>query len=217
MAGDSFISFEDWVEWMFDRRGTDWVWEEEFEWQPWLQNRRLVAEHAIRLHNNPVPVLSRFSNEQAGDGLWILYSSATEYCMFSESCKLPTELYHLLIMSLVPLLRQLLPERLPLSDESESDRIACAVYMFWDIAPIWPDRSTDSDKAELDVCLDEMRQALMIPHPAAHKHALHGLGHFCLYARERTTPIIDDWLKTNPRILPSIREYALLARVGGVQ
>lgn len=217
MSKQKQITFEDWITWMFDRDEGGWEHDVRGSDHPWLANSRMLTEHFIRLHEAPRTVLAPYSNEQIGFGLWALYSSHSEVgAPFAES-RVPRDLFHRAIRSVATLVRELAPKRLDRSESVNGDTLHGALYMFWDIAPIWPFDPTDADKETLDVCLSQMQSVLHVPHPVAAYHALHGLGHFALHVADRTAPVIDAWLATQPRIGPTIREYAERARLGNVQ
>lgn len=72
MGSQGHISFEDWIAWVFDRTSGDWVWEEDYGGDAWFTNDRLMAEYFIDVHTNSVELLSDFSNDQIGWGLWNL-------------------------------------------------------------------------------------------------------------------------------------------------
>lgn len=217
MSKENQISFEDWVVWMFDRDHGSWEHDVRDSDFPWLANSRLLTEHFIRLHEAPRTVLVPFRNEQIGSGLWALYSSHSAVGAPFAGPQVPRDLFHRAIRSVATLIRELAPKRIDRSESINGDKLHGALYMFWDIAPIWPFDPTDADRETLEVCLSEMRSALEVPHPVAAYHALHGLGHFAIQVPDRTTPIIDAWLATRPRIGPTLVEYAERARIGNVQ
>lgn len=217
MSKQNQITFEDWVVWMFDRDQEGWQHNVRDTDHPWLTNFRLLTEHFIQLHEAPRAVLNPYSNEQIGFGLWALYSSHSEVGAPFAEPNVPRDLFHRAIRSVAILIRELAPKRIDRSESVNGDTLHGAIYMFWDIAPIWPFDPTDADRETLDVCLSEMQSTLQVPHPAAYYHALHGLGHFAIHVQDRTTPIIDAWLATRPKIGPTLVEYAERARRGNVQ
>lgn len=216
MAKENHISFEDWVEWVFNRDDSEWVWKGDNLSAKWLRNTKLIAEHFVQLHCNSVRSLCQFTNNQIGLGLGNLYSAIVGLCPVDGN-GISTDLHHEMIRSLLMMMRQLLPERVPHNETFFSDEISTAVYMFWDSASMSPFKPTDADKALFRVCLEEMQHALYVKHPAAQMHALHGLGENHYEIPSVTQEIIDRWLATNPHILPSVTKYAQRARVGLVQ
>lgn len=225
MAGPDHISFEDWVVWVFDRTNRDWVWREldceryvdDDDAFPWLLNGPLQAQHFIDLHHDSVRQLSKYNDDQVGWGLWNLYSGVCDISVISGH-GLPLEMHSQMIRSLLPMMRQILPDRVSHVDIFQSNDISCAFYMFWDLAGIWPFGTADREaNSELvDICYAEMEQALYLDHPVAQHHALHGLGHFYVGHPWRTTSTVDCWLNSKPDLLPFIREYAQQARVGAI-
>ncbi len=184
---------------------------------PWLDNHRLLTEHFIRLHEAPRTVLAPFSNEQVGIGLWALYSNHSAIGAPFAAPHVPGFVFYRAIRGVATLIRELAPKRIDRKESVNGDTLHGALYMFWDIVPIWPFQPTDADRETLGVCLSEMQAALHVPHPTAAYHALHGLGHFAHSVPDQTVPIIDAWLATRPKIGPNLREYADDARRGCVQ
>jgi hypothetical protein len=217
MSKSGDISFEDWVTWMFDRAVGDWEWDIDTCDCPWLDNTNLLTAHFVRLHDAPRLVLNPYSNDQIGWGLKALYSGASDVGSPYTNPDVPDELRFRAIRSIATLIREIAPRRLPRDESLNGDALYLALYMYWDIAPIWPFGPNAADHSKLEVCLSEMKAALSVDHPVAAYHALHGLGHFALQVRDRTTPIIDSWLATRPNIGPALRDYAAAARTGCVQ
>ncbi|MEM7754910.1 MAG: hypothetical protein AAF297_04660 [Planctomycetota bacterium] len=169
-------------------------------------------DYFTRLHENGIRTLEPFSNEDVGAGLWALYSSASQLCppfhVVSRSD------LHRAIRAVGTFVAETMPQRLALDVE---DRIYSAVYMFWDLVPIWPHRAGPFEAEDRCVCIEEMARCLRVDHPLARYHALHGLGHFELIAGNKATRVIDDWLTSEPAIDPTLTEYANLARMGNVR
>jgi len=212
MAKENHISFEDWVEWMFDRQDKDWIWK--IESPIWISNHRLMAEHFVALHLNPLAPLANFNDDQIGWGFWNLYSPLIETSPFTPEVR-ELGLFGELIESLVPCLKNFL-----LRDAAKSYLISSypgmSFFMFWDICGIWPRRSTDSDRTLLDLAFKEMEASLYVSHPVAQYHALHGLGEFRSLAKHRTAEIVKNWLATKPHIDDEIAQYAKDAMRGNV-
>ena len=208
-------SFEDWVEFCFRGRPTSEFWfiDLEDDEVPWLgRDDVLSVDYFTRLHENGVEVLNAFSNEEIGAGLWALYSSASELCPAFHV--VPRDDLHRAIRSVGIFVSQTLPVRLtPGSEDPPHD----ALYMFWDIVPIWPHRVGPFEAEDRAVCIDEMAACLEVEHPTARYHALHGLGHFELTESGRCTQVIDQWLATSPLLDTKLRDYAVRARRAYIQ
>jgi hypothetical protein len=67
-----------------------------------------------------------------------------------------------------------------------------------------------------EVLLDVMTRTLGLESEPCREGALHGLGHWHRAYPDRTTTIIDEWLKGEPCISPDLRQYAMSARSGCV-
>lgn len=212
MAKANFISFEDWVEWVFNHDDGDWVWTAAYP--SWQSNHRLMVEYFVALHRNPFNLLAKFTDNQIGWGFWNLYSPLKGMSPFTPEVQ-QLGLFDELIDSLVPCLRSFL-----LRKEAKKYDVdtypGVSFYMFWDISSIWPRQPTDIDRKLLSQALKEMEEALYVPHPVAQYHGLHGLGEFHSLAKQRTADIIQNWLATNPRIDEALTKYALDAKMGNV-
>jgi hypothetical protein len=67
-----------------------------------------------------------------------------------------------------------------------------------------------------DALLDVMARTLRLESEPCREGALHGLGHWHHAHPERTTAIVDEWLREQPRISPELHQYAMNARSGCV-
>lgn len=217
MAEQNYISFEDWVVWMFDRRDKEWALDVEENDIPWMSNHRLLTEHFISLHRDPVRPLVRYSNDQIGWGLYWLYSSYAGVAVPFLNEQIPVSRQQEAIRSVAMLVAKLVPIRLPDPETIDTDALNNTIYMFWEIFPVWPFDPTDANRAMQEVCLEEMQVSLQVNHPVARFHALHGLGHFALQLPERVAGIIDAWLATEPVLSSVLSEYVQAARAGTVQ
>ncbi|MEM1184632.1 MAG: hypothetical protein AAGI53_06470 [Planctomycetota bacterium] len=214
MNPERTISFDDWIRFYFDRTEGDWAFDPDAEEPAWLERPLDLTEHFIRLHDSANQVLRPYSSFQIGQGLWSLYSGASDFGAPYTKRAVPRKHMHRAIRAVGTLVREFLPRRLSRNDLGE---IHGALYMFWDITPIWPHKTGPYEAEDLDVCLSEMQGCLTVDHPTAHYHALQGLGHFALINPSRCREIIDLWLETRPALDNALREYAARARDGDVQ
>lgn len=87
--------------------------------------------------------------------------------------------------------------------------------MWWDVIPIWAE-----DGPVVDEVLSVLRQTLRIQSNACVESALHGLGEFHCVAGDRTSVIIQDFLKecraSNRKLPAKLVEYAQAAAVGDI-
>ncbi len=213
------ITFEEWIRWNFDRPEAvepSKALALDVRHAKWEQDTRTRLAHLIRLFEDPVDVLRPYSDNQIGMSLLGMFDSGGRGWFRPSDYRNQREEFARLVHAVGQLVVMLTAARCPNKPDShEKTRIGSALYMFWDIAPIWPvDGSQDW---LLDVCLEEMRAVLVgSNHCVAQCHALHGLGHFQLYHPDRTTPIVDEFLSTRARAHPEVRDYAMLARGGRV-
>ncbi len=213
MTRSGIASFDEWENFCFRDRSESWHTQLDDHDLPWLgRDDRVPVEYFTRLHETAPVTLERFSNEEIGAGLWALYSSASE--LHPSFHLVPRQDRHRAIRSVGAFVTDAVPERL---SPGTQDILHHAVYMFWDIAAVWPHGTGPYEDEDRAVCIEEMRGCLYVDHPTARYHALHGLGHFVLIAGDDAAGVIDEWLDTSPAIDAAMAEYAARARAGSVQ
>src|SRR4029453_8138900 len=78
-----FLHFEGWVRHMFDHEASEPKWYFEPEAPVWIGPPDLNVEYITRLFEDPVSVLSKYSDEQLNQGFWFLVSNGASDCMFA--------------------------------------------------------------------------------------------------------------------------------------
>ena len=210
-------SFEEWVDSVFRRPVTDEGW-----WWDTSQPRPLDPERAPaealellnRLFRNPEAV-SRFSDQELGQGLWFLFdSSGSSYLDLVRSSILPEQARAGCVESIFELNRELLARRCGDSvEEAGPWSLITTTYMLWDLNDSLGPHP--EEPAVDEACLGTLVRILALESGVCQRSALHGLGHWAACYPERVMQTIDGFL-TRTGLAPKIRDYAAQARTGHV-
>ncbi len=197
MPNEDSISYEDWVRFIFDRTDRNWVWKEmELENFAWLQDSSINHEYFCKLAEKPLPILSSYSHDQIGDGLWVLFFPTTELCAFEDLSEHQTvqalEAFTRLALNLIA---KICPRDTPV--DAKSNNLVEAFVMLWDSIPIWPNQSTASHKRIFHKWIDELQNILEIDHPVCVESALEGLRLCALIDPDRPETITFRWIIRN--------------------
>ena len=220
MSRASKVSYDQWIEHLFREFASCSSQSDQMDVSyphAWNSNPRMLVEHYTSFLNDPVPVVVKHGKDAVGDVLWSLVSGL--HGVFVDVChpKIPREFRDRAILSMSTLMQRLASEHLTHGLWNTWNKLDTAVFMYWDIAAIWPPKGTDEGKSFLEVCLSEMKLALKIDHPVAQLHSLHGLGELYGHSPDQIAPIVDAWIASHPYANPEIIEYAQHARDGRVQ
>jgi hypothetical protein len=214
--------YPDWLRYVFDRNPEGEGWYFDIEIEPFhadeIELARLIELTCLYSGAD----LLAFSDMQVNRGLDFIFNPSCSDTVFALGrSNVPIDLRIRAIRSIQHLYSDCFAKRctevfsnkneLPISDLNE------ACYMLWDVAPIgrWTDEQ--DNPACLDASIEVLKTALTLCNTACIESALHGLGHLYHYAPERVESIVDNWLKTQPRVPDQLTRYAAEARVGYVQ
>jgi hypothetical protein len=222
------LPFEEWVAYVFDHPAEEenWWWSrpglEAPVWWNDAANRARTLSHLTRLFSKPGILLPRFSRVQIDRGFNFLVSNACSNHIFAlRDTELPWADRRACFDAMIPLYRDLFApvyqndlghtQRGP--GDPQRPNFSC--YMWWDVIPLYggidhPDRDRMND-AVLNVFGD----VLKLQSEACLESVLHGLGHWSLYIRDRTEPLVRGFLERTD-ISPALRSYAERAAVGVV-
>lgn len=214
MSRSGQVAYEDWIEFLFQafRNSSDHgLIQFPREWE---YNTRLMVEYYTRFLEDPVWIVDRFGADLTGIVLSALTSSLDDVGIEICDERIPEEMRDRAIAAMGTMMRKRAKDHFSMTPMEKWTKLDLAVFMFWDVAPIWPKKGTTAGPRLLEVCLEEMRSALQINQPVALMHGLHGLGEFHVSFPEHTEPIVNAWIESNPHADPDIMNYARHAREG---
>jgi hypothetical protein len=96
--------------------------------------------------------------------------------------------------------------------------------LFWHLFALWRDpdfvrkipepyRLQVANENEIDeACISVMETTLELPSVACQESALHGLGHWGEFQKERCRGVIASFLERHQDVRPGLRKYALQAQ-----
>lgn len=217
------LSYEAWIEWLFDREDSErsWWWQDqEIIWDT-LENHEPIIEYLTNLFCEPKFLFDRFSRNQINNGFHYLINNSCSNTMYSLlDVKIPWQKRDACFRGIPTLFKELFAKVFVddlghLSREGDSPTFAC--YMWWDVIPIVPEMGHPEQELINDVVIEVLQQILRIDSEACMESALHGLGHWQIFLPQRTEPIVLDFLKSRENISNDLRSYAKGALYGQVQ
>lgn len=214
-------TFTDWVRGIFDHPVVDPAWYWDLESDECLEADNTNAEYLTRLFSESATIFADYSDDQVGQGLWMIASSSCSNHAFSfTGGTAPWEVRQRAIQSIYLLYEQCFAKRcdcrLGHLDESEN-LLNSTCYMWWDLLPAWCDPCDPSKVRDASEYIQVMKRCLSIEHDACIEGALHGLGHWALNFPEQVGLVIDDFLKQHKKLRPELVSYAKSAREAMVQ
>jgi hypothetical protein len=218
MAGDA--AFEDVVRHLFDHPYTDPAWHRDVDADYWPATPAREAEVLTRLFRDAGTLLTPYTDDQVGQGLWYIASpscSSHAFCAVDASVPLPARLE--LVASIGDLFRQVYARRLPavLGHLGEGGPLATSCYMWWDEFP-WYLEPEDTTRRELDArMLATLGEVLALDSAPCQEAALHGINHCAVHPPPEVQAIVDRYLASGRVARPELVRYAKLARTGHVQ
>jgi hypothetical protein len=217
----AFLSFEEWVRFVFDHaaEGPQWYFEPDAPY--WVGAADVTVDYIKRLFEKPFPALTPYSDEQLNQGFWYLVSNGCSDMMFAlgeESVPLERRIHclnsflsvftHVFAVRCSPHLSHL--------DEKGPRPLNSACYMWWDLFSLGGQPGTPSHNALGEAALRVMAETLTLDSLACQESALHGLGHWQRAYPQDITRIIDRFLGLNKALRPELIRYAQSARCGCV-
>ena len=208
------LTFEEWLRHLFDHTVTKppWYWDadrDSAELEP-----QCVVAYATRLFEGARELLAPYPDAQAGEGLWFLIGECTSPLYALNDVAVPLEERLCCIKAITTIFEQcFVPRCTPhlghLGEGAGADPLNTVCYMWWDIFPVgrWEAAPLELAPSFLSV----METTLELPSPACQESALHGLGHWSRYYKERCQNIISAFLQRHEQLRPELREYAARA------
>ena len=217
------LSFAEWVTYVFDNAADEDGVFAGSSFPPWDAPRAVSLAYLTRLFEDPAPALAPYSDAQINAGLWHIVSGPSDHvdALFDRALPLAARLRA--VRAIATLHDALFAVRCTphlshlrrLSPGTGALNGVC--YMWWDLLPYHP-RPQDPARSPFDVaCLDVMRHALALPHPACQESALHGLSHWMGAVPREAGAIVDGFLQRMGDAPEALQEYARWARSGMVQ
>ncbi|MEJ2149041.1 MAG: hypothetical protein P8Z40_06135 [Chloroflexota bacterium] len=229
------ISFEAWLAHAFDHPyepevEDKWYFssDDDIDWWDAFGYPAETVAYLTRLFSDPVPPLEPFTDDQIGQGLHYLASNACSDTMFAlfgyqsdlaEISSLPPptwEKQEACLRSMVTLFEQIMAPRCgtrlghkePPGTHPPELNTVC--YMWWDTMPVQV--RSDNPERFHDLLVSVMAGMLAIDSIPCQESALHGLGHWHMYAPRQVEAAIDRFETDHT----ALREYASRAREGRV-
>ena len=214
-----FLPFENWVKFIFahEAGGPQWYFEPNAPY--WDGPPDLTVGYITKLFEDPLTILSGYSNEQLNQGFWYLVSNGASDMMFAlndEAVPLGERIRCLKSFRL--LFERVFAARcsphLSHCDEPGGRPLNSACYMWWDLFPLCP--QPGSQEVIGNTSLEVMAEILALDSLACQESALHGLGHWQRAYPKEVQQIIDRFLDANKNLRPELAAYARSARTGCV-
>lgn len=223
------ISYEEWVNYVFDHPILDPEWwfqdAESGFLQEWNEDKlpEIALDYMTRLFSDPAFLIERFSRAQIDQGLNFLVSNSCSNHMFvltnqSLLWSARSACFDAMIPLYAKLMAPVYGDDIAYLDREPkpADQPNYACYMWWDIIPLYggmdhPDRDRINDAV-----LHIFAEVLKLDSEACLESVLHGLGHWDMYMNDRTRPIVENFLRRTD-ISPELRRYAEYAATGCVQ
>lgn len=99
-------------------------------------------------------------------------------------------------------------------DEPGAGPLNQICYMLWDTTPLGYWEGSSEKETFYPVVLAVLGYALRSRNIACVESALHGLGHLRLHRERDVTPMIDEFIRSSPKLRPELRRYAENAAAG---
>jgi hypothetical protein len=201
------ISFDEFVQFVFARsipanpKAEPWYWHVET-----IFEAGEIADHYIRLFNQPAFLLTSFLPAELEQGFWAIQSCNLD-CAVAQIIwieELPFAVRELCVRSMFHLFEKLFSVQ-PLETSA---------HMWWDsLCYDWPcgNRSRakgGEDESMQDVMFETLAKVLELDSVHSQGDALHGLGHL---HHPLTEQLILGFIAKHPEISPEMKKYALAA------
>lgn len=223
------IPFDRWVEHVFDHPVLPDRWwfhfDDDFseEWNTEANPARTLA-FLTRLLREPAFLIGKYSRAQIDQGLnYLVDPSCSNHMGVIRDEALPLKDRRACIEAMTTLNSDLMApvygndlghtETVP--GDPERPNYAC--YMWWDVFPLYGGLAHPEIKQLTDSVLRVFRQSLTLRSEACLESTLHGCGHWQPYVPKQIKSMIDEFLKSRPKLRPLLRQYAQQAAEGLVQ
>lgn len=206
-------SYQDWLEYVFERPQTPRGWYFDLEWGDFDATPEEVTKLVAITMRRSGADLEQFSDRQVNEGLHFIFNNACGDIVFKLiDEKVPDAVRLDAIDSLRWLYSDCLEKRcapvLGHLDEPGATPLNSICYMLWDITPLHYKKSPEPILAVMEAALTGRNDACI-------EGALHGLGHSRSYAPDgRVEGIIRKFLERRKDLRPELVRYAEAACTG---
>ncbi|MGV3772109.1 MAG: hypothetical protein ACO1QB_04350 [Verrucomicrobiales bacterium] len=219
------VTFQDWVNYLFDHEVTEpaWYWDDP---KPISLEAPIYINYGTNLLKKAGELTSPYSDGQINQGLYRLVSINLSDEVFAlRNPEVPLNGREEFLGSILELNRDCFASRCTkhlshfdkTGEESGASPLNWICYMWWDIFVVYGNRDDPAEEPLNRACLAVMEQCLTIPHIAVQEGALHGLGHFKHYYPEESKRIIQNFMHSNSKLDQPLRIYAEAAYEGMMQ
>lgn len=212
--------YQEWLGYIFDHSEIGHAWCFDVDAPKFEANETEIAQLIEYTFRNAAVDLTRFSDAQVNQGIWVLTnSSCSDHACALRSDAVPLAIRLSAIDSIRVLYRNYFSHRctptLSHLDEQPASPLNSICYMFWDVAPISCLEGLTDETALADICFSVLADTLTIDHLACQEAAIHGFGEFQCWYPERVAAAMDGFLQTH---IPDerLRAYATKARIGRI-
>jgi hypothetical protein len=212
-------TFETWIRFCFDRQIGDVPnGDEAAIAEP---TPAVLATYLCQLFERPSILLTQFSVDQIGQGLWFICGSQSEYFRTARDRSVPQDLQIAWVRRLKNLysgvFEQVCAQSLGhLSGWPEAPNLANDVcYMLWDLDCLEGAAMFPGHEHLIDPIFEVLESVVRSDHPACIESALHALGHLHDHHPSRVEALIDGFLARNS-VLPELIRYGQQARTGRI-
>ncbi|HEX8474005.1 MAG TPA: hypothetical protein VF666_08230 [Pyrinomonadaceae bacterium] len=204
------LTFEEWVEFIFNHPVTKPAWHWSDEWEYYASDGVKLVRYLIRLFREPSFLFERYSREQLEQAFWFV---PTLLCFVSFrgllwQKNLPWKLRRELIVSIGDLFERFFAV----------DALETSCFMWWDVLAygyhMTGGKPEDKNGARVQQAMFEtLKRILYLDSRDCRMSALHGLGHLKHPELEKT---IDEFLAAHTDLDEELKKYALQCRMGEI-
>lgn len=222
------FSYEEWVEAMFNTPclGYEWYCDNDTVYNE-IENDLSSLEkiqYLTRLFENAEKDLSKFNDQQVGDGLWYLISgNFSLYIHMLDEKDVDWVEKERLIEEMYAIFANFFDKILLDKEDEQCYFTGLVCNMWWDLMPVALRFGCERGEGD-QLFLDVMKRILQLKSIDCQESALHGLGHWHKAYPKIVEDIIDEYIKKIQNefkkdknfAINEILQYALQAREGKV-
>lgn len=204
------LTFDEWVEFVFDHPVTDPAWHWSDEWEHYASDGVKLLRYLIRLFREPSFLFEKYSPAQLEQGFWFISGllCLARFMGLPWQKNLPWKLRRDLIESMFDLFERFFA----------LNALDTSCFMWWDGLAygyhMTDGKPDDANGARVQQAMFEtLKRILYLESRACRMSALHGLGHLKHPELEKT---IDGFLAAHADVDEELRQYALACRTGKI-